>query len=135
MIKYVTKSPSRSHTTICKSYKSDDHIFRLNASLKSPKLEAADVERILYNKFKRIHDIDFCYNDKTVHLKIFYQSPLNPQLYSHKIHYLVNMIELWDCGSVFTNKINAAHYPDYIIDTGSVIDVPIVINLDIPSDN
>jgi hypothetical protein len=48
--------------------------------------------------------------------------------------YLARVIEIWDCGSLFKSKIEAAQYPNFIInvDTMEVIDLPSIIDLDIP---
>lgn len=117
----------------CKS-SFQDNIFKLNRVLKAPKLEAADVERILYTKFKKIHDINFDNQQNTVRLCVNYKSPDDPQLYHNKILYLVQLLDIWDCGHVFVNKVISSEYPNYVIDYGTmeVIDLPILIDLDIP---
>lgn len=111
-----------------------DNIFKLNHVLKAPKLEVADIERILYNKFHRVHDIDFDTRNNTVHLRVNYRSPDDPVRYHNKVLYLVQLLDLWDCGRVFINKVESCEYPNYIIDneTMEVIDLPVDIDLDIP---
>lgn len=128
-------SPKRVTRIQCSSY---DDIFKLSSLInRSPiRTETGEIEKILYNKFKTVHDIDITSINNSIHLYISYRRPNNPVKYWHNIRQVTKMINEWDCMNMFKVLMDTSPYPNFIInpDNQDIIDLPVIINLDIPAD-
>lgn len=108
---------------------------RLSRAYNEPAMSPAEVEKWMFQKFKRVVDFDFVVVDKSLALKVSYCHPRNPQLYCHKITYLTETLNLWSGGLMFKNVLDDSGYPDFFLDpaTMELHDLPVILRLDIPS--
>ena len=111
------------------------NVFKLQSYHKV--YETADVERLLVNKFYRVHDIELREMKGNVHLVVNYRAPDNPKKYVEAVNTLAKHINRWECSMLFHSKIqNVQFFPNYFIDpsTCCLINIPVVIDLEIPSE-
>lgn len=93
-------------------------------------LRPADIKAILIRKFHRVHDVKLVPVNNSLHLKVSYQKPMNPQEYEMEIVKITSKINQLQSSEFFiTTVLNNKEYPDFIINDGEVIDIPILIDL------
>lgn len=100
-------------------------------------VETREIEGWLLDKYKRVVDIDFVRINNSMNLQVCYRHPDNPQLYANKMVYLVQMINLWRCALHFKTLIETSDYPDFVLNpqTMDIIELPVLINIDIPMED
>lgn len=98
------------------------------------KVEAHEIDRIMFSKFSRTHDINIITKNNTVYLQVSYSKPYDPISYIEQLNTLTHHINKWGCVHIFKMMVDGAPFPDFVInpETQELIDISVTIDLDIP---
>lgn len=127
------RSEIKNRTKVRSNVQDDPRIF-LHRLYNDYTVEVREVEKWFLDKYKRVVDINFIRKYNSMNIEVSYMSPQDPQLYSKKMIYLCQMLNLWKCAMLFKGLLDQSEYPDFIInrETMELVDIPVIIPIDIP---